>query len=528
MDDQITKEITKIQEEALKAMGRDPYEVKKQVAIEHEDGDLFGDENGTFSLQKLKVEWMKNAIPEYEIPAMISKWVQLTVPEKLYFDEEEYLTKIMNLKRTPYDRQIFLNRFANIEGLCHEYFTTEISIPKLTIRVSSLPFTQINGVSFYSRNQSRIVLLNETFLYNVPELLKVIRPCLRLKKYHDVFDGARNVENNDDKVNYVVEEVSSLLDPILPIMIGMILDIMSNQNPTFQTFGITTDGVFAMQVNNLGMPPTGFETWKFDEEYFSELRENGIEAVRFGDVEYKLPTRADFLAVQGFFTLVLGHEFSHFYRNHHDKRNEGKMLRSMEQVQEAVKFLRSSQCDPRFTMTDIRSKEFFVSQPTEAEADADGLRCVLKYCADNNIEGEDFDNVIVGALSAFYFMEMMDRIHQTHEFGLAGCMDYIRTPAYYRNFVLPSEHPSPMTRVDEAIKNNGWPENMGAQKAAIVDIWQDLALSLDWQWITYAEQIEQMMQEVRIIPKSNINRERIFQNYSAVGCFDGVSPIQQS
>lgn len=529
MDDQTTKEITAIQEEALRAMGCDPYELRKQVAIENEEANKPFNGDGTFSLHKLKANWVENGLLEEDIPAAISKYVEATVPEKLYFDEEEYLVKIMGQQRTQYDKYQFLTRFANIEGLCHEYFTSALSVPELSIRLSSLPFTQINGVSFYTSNRDRVVLLNEAFLYCVPELLKGIRPGLRLKKFHDVLDKYRGVEIDEEKVTSVVEQVNSLLEQRLPTMIGMLIDIMSGRRLTFETFGYSEDGPISMTVNNLGMPPTAFETWKFDEEYFNKLHDEtdvDVDTGYFGELEYIRPKKADFLAVQGFFTLVVGHEFSHFYRDHHSKRKKGKMLRPLEQIQEEVNFLRNSHCDPRFTMADINSKEFFISQPTEAEADADGLKCVLKYCEDNSIGGEDFDSVIVGALSAFYFMEMMDRIHHSHEYGLGACMDFIRTPAHFRNCVFPSEHPYPMSRVDEAIRHSEWSEKLEAQKAAIVDIWEDLALSLDWQWITFADQIYSMMQQAPIAPKSKIDRSRLFKKYSAVGCFDSMRSVQ--
>ena len=485
MNDHTTTEIEEIQEQAIIALGREPFEIRKDVA-----SDENSEEIDKIIQKGINVEGLK-----------------MSIPEKFYSYDPEYLLGFAKPTKTKYDRSPFLQRFFNADALCHEYFINELNKIKLPIRLSSLPFTQINGVCFYSSNNNPVVLMNEGLLYIVPELLKhsLNFTCLR-EIYDKIEEGGQIGKKARSDLQVIIENnISPFFEIYLQILGGEIL-ASDMKTKLGRKYG-----------------PNSFETWKIRQILEEKIRldrgENKHEA-RKASQKIGLVKKGRYFATRGFYILLTGHEFSHFYREHHKVRSNKEAQRNEKETKEFLKKIRTYTRNPTLPLNVLDSEHFLINQPTEVEADSDGLRCVVKYCLDNGLEDEDLAHAIKGALSAFVYMEVTDRLANLCNTNLIQCEELRTMPEELRNALYATEHPCPLSRVYLALDHVNWEGEYEIAKEYIADMWKDMHFTLDWIWCLIAENLYEGIQSHKFKVNCQMNRSELFKNFSAIGCFD--------
>ena len=122
--------------------------------------------------------------------------------ERHYADRAYYDAHEADALLTKYDKKDFLDRFYNINVLCHRYFE-EVGFPARDIKFSSLPLSHINGFCASVPEDQTLILLNEGIFYMLPHLIhefpdKAFADCpddLTLEELNEApeYDRFRNV-----------------------------------------------------------------------------------------------------------------------------------------------------------------------------------------------------------------------------------------------------------------------------------------------------------------------------------------------
>ncbi len=502
MDQPTLLEIEAIQEKAITALGRDPFEVR--AAVGQENARIQRDSEGLLSQAEKALKHKNNGGPvsRDDAYAHLYQSLALNLPEVIFRPEKEFARKILSPELTRFDRISFLQRFVNIESLCHAYFTQALSVEKLPITLSSLPFTQINGVCFHSQAGERVVLLNEALLYSVPRLMEHFLPMACLRTYYDDIDRFGFLSPDAEKLQTAQQGIQALWQKTAGQFYPALVEIL---NGLLLPFEMT-------HASGRSYLPHANETWS--------VKEKLKQAIPGAKPQPSSPQKLNFLATRGFLTMMLGHEFSHFYRDHHQRRMETTNIRSAEECLKSLHMLRDFKKNPTVPIQLLDKPHYLVSQPTESEADADALQCVLWYIEANKLEGQDLHAVLIGALSPYIWMEIIERVEALHKLGHDGSEKLRTTPAHIKDMMFPREHPHPLNRLYEAVNRTDWPEGTTEYRDLILSIWEDMVLSLDMTWCPHVEVIKNGMREIDFVPRSQMDRTPLFEGLSAIGCFD--------
>lgn len=503
LSDETALAIESIQQNALSWLGRDPFDVQKVLRAEVEQKRKH---RGSPRIEKNND--LIGAEESFE-------YLQTLIPEKLYGEsQEEILDRFNGVSGTKYDRIQFLQRFTNTEALCHKYFTELLAVEKLEIQISSLPLTQINGVAFFTANEDRVVLLNEGLLYAVPSLLKNSIPSACLLNHHT------RIQSDDEIGRQAANHVTELVKNNFGYFLADLVDVLSGEKLPFEM----------KFENGESFKPHADEKWAFMAKLRAEISKDHTEEPKLGGLDKAKKNR--YLNARGFFILITAHEFSHFYRHHHEKRAEGQAIRTTEQCNEAYQFIAQYVRNPAFPSEMMRSEQFLTLQPTETEADADGLKCVVKYCLDNELGNDEITSTLKGALSSFIYMEISERIHLLTSLSPLEFENVRIMPEIMRNVLRPEEHPCATSRVPYALELDVWGDEYQPYKQLIGELWHDMHFTMDWIWCLLVDNLHGLLTEQNYKVRSQMNRSHLFQGLSAVGCFDGdkydVVPNPQS
>lgn len=441
------------------------------------------------------------ATPPDDAENLTLDMLRMALPEHIYHPDR-LLAEHRNPQLARFDREIFHQRFWNLAELCHRHFEDGLSRPRLSIRIATLPFSQINGVCFFTAELDRVVLLNEGLLYCAPELL---RPLLRMCRLKDHY---ARLEAGDDTA--VHEELAELSTEAIQPFIRLLIDVVCA--------GTSTLDLVEGEHNDHHLRTN--DTWKVQEWLRHNISTNEpIEDFSVPDSD--LPDNAlQYYACRGLFAVILGHEFAHFYHGHHAARDQSAILRSQEEclatLEEVCAYLDESDIDPAAYF----SRQYLIDQPTEIEADVEGFRCVARYCRDNGLGRRGTEAVITGALSAFWLMEWVDRLMLLLRHGVEQAMAYADMPHAVRNSIEPREHPCPLSRVASVMEQLRDDGEYAPFAEAAEPIWDDMLFSLEWMWIENANLLHQALGQRQNPMGGCVSRAPLFEGLRAVGCFD--------
>lgn len=410
------------------------------------------------------------------------------IPEHIYSPSPEFFKFMLSIHTTKFDNPTFLGRFANLIPLCHELYTDgDISLRK-NIVVTSLPFLNLNGICFEEIENTHIVFLNEGLLSSIPGIYEHLLPLLEPQWFKK--------GTPEDNLEEVLGRISGL-----HFFKSSYLD--SRKSTKIRK-------------------PSAYEHWIEDIEGHRWLEAHLKNEVYVKELRHpsQYPFNANmgmFLACRGAFTFILGHEFSHVYNNHCQCKNDERMdLRD-------PAFLNSlrrnfSEEMKKYDGLDSNYVNYHINQPLEEEADAHALQCVLKYCNDNNLDDQRSLCVILGAIATFVVMVIHEHFHTIRDFGSANAKQYLSLNPFVRNFFFMGEHPSPITRLEMALKHEQFKDSPIIQQLLIMN---DQLVSLCDQITNVishsATEIEEFMSSSEIL---RIDPANLFGEHLALGASD--------
>ena len=464
--------IEKIQESTISSIGRSPFEIRHQI-----DRDA------------------KNDLALFGEAAISAETLEAIVPEKHYGDLDRLAGQYQAVEKTRYDRAPFLHRFINLRALCQDFFVNEIGLKELDISLFSLPLSQVNGVSVLLDNNQRVVFLNEGLLFFAPQMLLAFKDVAALKNKYDL------LERDPAKHSDIETQLNTLLNNQLAYFFEQTLIAIGGQYSPIELLEMDSN-----------WHRHAFENWKFAETLRKQLKGHDYQEVS--------ETKQAFWATRGFYLLITAHEYSHFYRQHHSARDEDIKIKPLNEARKDLHEVRAYFRNPIMPMELVRSEHYSTIQPTETEADADALRCVKKYCQDNQLNEQDTQMVVLGALSAFAIMEYIERIALTVNGGPQHCETVRIMPYVARNIMSGSEHPCPLSRPYLAMETEYWKNDASSFKENVQKLWKDMEFTVDWMWSIFSPQIHQSLVSSNMEIRSLQNRSELFDHYDAVGCFD--------
>lgn len=379
--------------------------------------------------KKNKLDFLEKENWEEHYAEMSIKDFYMLMPEHPYDTSLEYFKYTRLCRVTKFDQPGFLRRFANITSLCHEFYTQENRRPKKNIIVTTLPYLNMNGVCLKYSDDADVVFINEGLLSIIPKIYKHLLPLFNSQLF-----GVGEENQN----------------------INRIMDILT-QVCYFKNSYNDLSEIREIQY------PHAHESWYFDEldrrnlfsgkashEYDEQIEKNIlVEHPSSFPLDKKI---AHFLACRGAFIFLIGHEFSHAYNDHCNLRfSDDVNFRDPEFVDHLFQEFEDE--ISRLQVDSIDLRDFCVNQPIEEEADAHGLGCVLKYCYDNKLDDQKSSCVVIGAIATLIVMEMYECLSVIHEIGTKKAEIFFAHDPILRNILFREEHPTPITRLDMALRH---------------------------------------------------------------------------
>lgn len=472
--------IENIQRRAILSINVNPEEVLKRNLGENKL-DISEKESLKDQYHKMKIENFYSMMPEHH-----------------YDTSFEYFKYFRSCHVTGYDRSPFLQRFTNIIPLCHEFFSGGDPALRKNVVVTTLPFLNMNGICIKYNADTDVVFLNEGILSSISAIYKYLLP---LCNPHLFGTGNEN------------ENLNNLLDIIIQ---SCFFKNAYNDLKDSQPFGY----------------PHAHETWYFQNALQAAVLKNMLnneDSQKSSDVANESiftehPSRfplnkkmAHFLSCRGAYVYLLGHEFSHAYCNHCEyKLMDDINLRDPEMLE--MLFYKFQDKFAEYQQTSIQNKSFCFYQPIEEEADAHGFQCVIKYCADNQLDDQKALCVLIGAIATFVIMEILEYFSVIYGLGSKEAEKFFTLDPIFRNILFRDEHPTPVTRLFMALQHEQF------QNSPIVEI----LLTLDHDLAHFCNTIRPIIlgnsQKVEEILKSsdllNIDFDELFSGQLCLGAND--------
>lgn len=360
-------------------------------------------------------------------------------PEHHYDTSFEYFKFFRSCHVTEFDRSPFLQRFANLIQLCHEFYSNGDPELKKNVVVATLPYLNMNGICIKHNADTDVIFLNEGLLSSISSIYKFLLPLCN----PDLFGSGAGNENLNNVIEIIIQ--------------SCFFKNAYNELKDTQPFGY----------------PHANEKWYFEQKLKNAVYKNlqKSEDSQKSDESDMDPIlnehpsgfpfnkkMAHFLACRGAFVFLLGHEFSHVYCNHCEyKMMDDLNLRNPEMMEMLLHKFQSELS--QYQDTSIQNKSFCVHQPIEEEADAHGFQCVIKYCLDNQLDDQKALCVLTGAVATFIIMEIMECFSVIHGLGFKEAEKFLTLDPILRNILFREEHPTPVTRLYMALQHEQFQDN---------------------------------------------------------------------
>lgn len=341
------------------------------------------------------------------------KFIQSTWPEEILAPKRGGLLSYCDARYTKYDRMEFLQRFVNLEELCHSAMFKYANVDRKNIIVSSVASSSFGGLSIQTREHDGIVLLNEGCLSSIPMVYENILP---------LFDPADFGIASPEHFGRAVISIGSFY------ISGLVYDPKSTHSRI-----------------NL---PHAHERWRISQQILQSLS-GRKEHHDGGFTGVNTRKKKLFYACRGAFIFLLAHEFAHIYRNHVSWRQSSRSLRNHDYFNQYYRNSIDRLREYGGSEADLMRYEFTNLQVTEEDADCFAYLTVLEYAKINKLQ-EDEDIVyalIVGALLIFVVEEIAQRLLMLKKFGEHDTALIMTIDPVIRNIMIESEHPSPMSRI---------------------------------------------------------------------------------
>ncbi|KPM22444.1 hypothetical protein AAJ72_11115 [Citromicrobium sp. RCC1885] len=467
-----------------------------QLVEEHQRRALRAINYAPRKLQKHAAKWAKRereilpnrpGIDPYDL-------VTLVFHEKHYANREYYDAHRSDVLLTRYDKKDFLDRFYNVNVLCHRYFEGA-GYDARAIRYSSLPLSHINGFCASMPEDQTLILLNEGVFYILPLLIDV---------YPDL-------ELADLPVDLTFEELDK--EQEYEAFRASAADFFDDFSTLISDRVSPSTLLFDPELR--GAARGGFETWKIKEDLRASLRAQLSQT----EVKPSAPTKdqLDFYRCRGFFVFLFAHEFSHAYRKHVQIRESDPLL-GLPYVEALIEHMTSLGLTHQFedARQALSAKNFDAGkQPLEIEADADALNILQLYAELNELEDYQFRALLEGvvmAMSIFEFTELMARaiLISPQDAVDTHCLDPMA-----RNLLIPSEHPCSLSRLTLALEaNDVLPQ---ATRDMIAEIEGQHAVLFEGLWLFLMPRLHHVAQRIRLSPMIQLDGGSMFQGLPVMG-----------
>ncbi|MGH1439771.1 MAG: hypothetical protein ACRBBR_06645 [Cellvibrionaceae bacterium] len=478
VSDSLRATIEKIQEKSFLALGANINEIAEKNILN--TNKIFKESYGLQGFYK-----------------KFKKQPYIIMPEHIYDTSFESFKFMLSFQVTKYDNNNFLGRFANIVPLCHDFFTDGENNIKKNVVVTTLPFLNMNGICFEEERSTYVVFLNDGLLSTIPIIYRYLLPLCEPAW----FTGGTPQNNFEN----VLETIANLY-----FFKSSYLDTRSSTKIA---------------------RPGAYEDWLFgicnrqEVDAILKKRNGSINKQdTSGQSELKHPSEypfndemGKFLACRGAFVFLLGHEFSHVYNDHcRYKYKEGLDLREKNFLDQINKKFADEIAKYEGAVSNYEN--FHINQPLEEEADAHGLQCVLKYCADNDLDSQKTTCVLIGAVATFVVMSIHEQFSAINDFGKESATQYLKINPFVRNMFFSGEHPAPITRLEMALQhgqfqNSSMKKNLLAMNSEIVR----LCRSISDHILGNASNIEEFLSSSEMLD-SDIRQ--IFSDHVALGAND--------
>ncbi|MGH1439772.1 MAG: hypothetical protein ACRBBR_06650 [Cellvibrionaceae bacterium] len=478
VSDEVHDTIESIQRNSLLILGADIDRILKEIS--DDDVDL------TISADELHKEYER-----------FKRNPHALFPEYIYDTSLEFYKFSRSFRVTKYDKSPFLQRFANIIPLCHELYTGGDNSLKKNIIVTTLPFINMNGICL-DRNKedsSHVVFLNEGLLSTIPIIYRHLLPICDPLLFAN--------QKNEGDIQQVIDIIGNLY-----FFKDSYVDSRESgdiANPHAKEKWLYQAALTEHVMSNLGKGS-------------NDNKNQNSELIFKHPSEYPFSDQvAQFLACRGAFVFLLGHEFSHVYDDHCQIKNIDDVdLRNPD----FLSFMQRTFPDEikEYNMADSNYENFHISQPLEEEADTHGLQCVLKYCADNDLDDQRTTCVIVGAIATFIVMSIHEQFSCIHDFGVDSAKQYLEIDPLIRNMFFVGEHPAPVTRLEmalkhEHLKDSGAHQFLSNMNGVLVNICDAISKHI----LNNASPIEQFLSSSEVL---NADASEIFKDCLTLGLQD--------
>ncbi len=458
----------------LRLQGYDPKTLINEVSANHSPGVKYGEKQEVDEITSENIgEHLSNIFNEVS-----------------YDESPEFVSYFNNPSFTKYDKGTLLQRFPNIVALCNDYFGQSNASDKVFL--STLPLTQINGLNVKFDNDETVIFLNEGLLYASQFL---IRDFYKIPFHTD------NVGPNGDLV--MSEEERLDFSRTCPIFLDSFLTYMSDM--------VTTNTMMDGKSKHL---PSAHENWKFHDSLKEEVEKNLFKL--HGTIPSK-PSRSRrekmFYISKGFFILLVGHEYSHHFRGHHNVRIKGESTLDQLAMHRILRELRENGHNVSFP--DAMNPYFSLYQPLEVEADMDAINILQKYCDDNQLNREQIDDLTYGFILCFIFMEFNELFLNAKKYNAQYADDLNNMDQLYRNIISSSEHLCPMSRVVHAIENaNDFSSDF---ITSYITNMEHLSFKAKLMWNFALPNIEKILRKIEFSEPIDLGGMEFTKSFSAMG-----------
>ena len=463
-----------IQEHVLRQQGYDLKVLVEEISQDHSPGIKFGERQDTEEIDDKNIdEYLSNIFNEVA-----------------YNKSAEFVDYFNNPSFTKYDKTTLLQRFPNIVALCDDYFEQPDAAKKVFL--STLPLIQINGLNIKFENDEVVIFLNEGLLYSAQFLIW---------DFYKVPFHAGNIIANGE-VNMTEEEQADF-SRTCPVFLDGFFAYMSDT--------LTTN---TMMDGNAKHLPSAHENWKFFDLLKSQVEENLLETQGIIPQEKTRSRREKMFYInKGFFILLVGHEYSHHFRGHHDIRDKGEPIINQFEMHRVLRELRESGHSVSFP--DAMNPYFSLYQPLEFEADLDAFNILQKYCRDNRLNKEQIDDLTYGFVLCFIFMEFSELFSNAKKYN-ADYADHLYFMDHqYRNIITSSEHPCPMSRAAKVVEKA---ENTDGELLSLyINNMQQLSYKATLIWKYAFPSVDRILRKIDFGQAIDLDAISFSKSYTAMG-----------